>query len=181
MYVTWGCGGMAADKKNQDYAYKVCRDLHADIYKFVCKCVKGLVCNFCLVYGWVIIRDLGQSPGRYQISLLQTALGSDWAWEWPDFLNPGSVSEDSGSDIYRLGRGEEVNPTRSDRLPTLISSTRYKLLTSTTCQTLFVSLLTSPSKVFHVMTVYSYMCVWRTWTVGEAGFIWKSSEEVKAH
>ena len=36
-----------ADKKNQDRAYKVCRDFYADIYKFV----RGPVGNFCIVYG----------------------------------------------------------------------------------------------------------------------------------
>ena len=46
MYVAWGCGGMAADKKNQDYVYKVCRDLYADMYKFVCEFVRGLVFSF---------------------------------------------------------------------------------------------------------------------------------------
>jgi len=51
MYVTWGCGGMAADKKNPDYAYKVCRDLYAYIYKFVCSFVREFVCNFhCNLY-----------------------------------------------------------------------------------------------------------------------------------
>ena len=43
----------------------------------------------------------------------QTEPGND-----PTFY-PGSVSEDSGFDIYQSGRGEEVNPTWSDRLPTL--------------------------------------------------------------